>query len=342
MKAKEYGIDKSNVFIDCLVLTASAQQAEVKETLKALRMVKERLGVKTLLGVSNISFGLPCRELINETFLSLALGCGLDLPIMNPNSRGMMDVINSYNVLYNYDKGAEEYISLYGSGKVERGVVTAGIIKKEDSTVNKDLKYIVIKGLKEEASIATRELLETMEELEVVNNMLIPALDEVGQKYEKGEIFLPQLIQSAETVKNAFEVIKEKLSDKKENNISKGRIILATVKGDIHDIGKNIVKVILQNYGYDILDLGKDVPIESVVKTAMDEDIQLVGLSALMTTTIKSMEETIKALKGAGYKGKVFVGGAVLTKEYADMIGADYYSKDAKEAVEIAKEFFQS
>ncbi len=181
-----------------------------------------------------------------------------------------------------------------------------------------------------------------MEELEVVNNMLIPALDEVGQKYEKGEIFLPQLIQSAETVKNAFEVIKEKLSGKKENNISKGRIILATVKGDIHDIGKNIVKVILQNYGYDILDLGKDVPIESVVKTAMDEDIQLVGLSALMTTTIKSMEETIKALKGAGYKGKVFVGGAVLTKEYADMIGADYYSKDAKEAVEIAKEFFKS
>lgn len=342
MKAKEYGIDKSNVFIDCLVLTASAQQAEVKETLKALRMVKERLGVKTLLGVSNISFGLPCRELINETFLSLALGCGLDLPIMNPNSRGMMDVINSYNVLYNYDKGAEKYISLYGSGKVERGVVTAEIIKKEDSTVNKDLKYIVIKGLKEEASITTRELLETMEELEVVNNMLIPALDEVGQKYEKGEIFLPQLIQSAETVKNAFEVIKEKLSDKKENNISKGRIILATVKGDIHDIGKNIVKVILQNYGYDILDLGKDVPIESVVKTAMDEDIQLVGLSALMTTTIKSMEETIKALKGAGYKGKVFVGGAVLTKEYADMIGADYYSKDAKEAVEIVKEFFKS
>ena len=340
MKAKEYGIDKSNVFIDCLVLTASAQQAEVKETLKALRMVKERLGVKTLLGVSNISFGLPCRELINETFLSLALGCGLDLPIMNPNSRGMMDVINSYKVLYNYDKGAEKYISLYGGGKVERGVVTAEIIKKEDSTVNKDLKYIVIKGLKEEASITTRELLETMEELEVVNNMLIPALDEVGQKYEKGEIFLPQLIQSAETVKNAFEVIKEKLSDKKENNISKGRIILATVKGDIHDIGKNIVKVILQNYGYDILDLGKDVPIESVVKTAMDEDIQLVGLSALMTTTIKSMEETIKALKGAGYKGKVFVGGAVLTKEYADMIGADYYSKDAKEAVEIAKEFF--
>ncbi|VYU63413.1 Methionine synthase [Clostridium paraputrificum] len=342
MKAKEYGIDKSNVFIDCLVLTASAQQAEVKETLKALRMVKERLGVKTLLGVSNISFGLPCRELINETFLSLALGCGLDLPIMNPNSRGMMDVINSYKVLYNYDKGAEKYISLYGGGKVERGVVTAEIIKKEDSTVNKDLKYIVIKGLKEEASITTRELLETMEELEVVNNMLIPALDEVGQKYEKGEIFLPQLIQSAETVKNAFEVIKEKLSDKKENNISKGRIILATVKGDIHDIGKNIVKVILQNYGYDILDLGKDVPIESVVKTAMDEDIQLVGLSALMTTTIKSMEETIKALKGAGYKGKVFVGGAVLTKEYADRIGADYYSKDAKEAVEIAKEFFKS
>ena len=342
LKAKEYGIDKSNVFIDCLVLTASAQQAEVQETLKALRMVKERLGVKTLLGVSNISFGLPCRELINETFLSLALGCGLDLPIMNPNSRGMMDVINSYNVLYNYDKGAEKYISVYGSAKLERGIVASGAVKKEDSSVNKDLKYIIIKGLKEEATVATRELLEKMEELEVVNNILIPALDEVGQKYEKGEIFLPQLIQSAETVKNAFEVIKEKLITKKENTISNGKIILATVKGDIHDIGKNIVKVILQNYGYDIVDLGKDVPIEKVVKTAMDEKIQLVGLSALMTTTIKSMEETIKALRDAGYVGKVFVGGAVLTKEYADMIGADYYSKDAKEAVEIAKEFFQS
>lgn len=340
-KAAEYGIDKSNVFIDCLVLTASAQQAEVKETLKALRMVKEELGVKTLLGVSNISFGLPCRELINETFLSLALANGLDLPIMNPNSRGMMDVINSYNVLYNYDKGAEKFISIYGNVKVERGILNKGNEKKEtNSNENKDLKYIVIKGLRDEAIEVTKELLETMEELELVNNILIPALDEVGKRYENGEIFLPQLIQSAETVKNSFEVIKAKLSGKKEGSISKGKIVLATVKGDIHDIGKNIVKVILQNYGYDIVDLGKDVAVEKVVETVMKENIKLVGLSALMTTTIKSMEETIKALKKAGYEGKVFVGGAVLTKEYADMIGADYYSKDAKEAVEVAKIIF--
>jgi 5-methyltetrahydrofolate--homocysteine methyltransferase len=179
-----------------------------------------------------------------------------------------------------------------------------------------------------------------MEELQVVNEYLIPALDIVGQKYETGEIFLPQLIQSAETVKKAFEVIKERLILNNANSISKGRIVLATVQGDIHDIGKNIVKVILENYGYEIIDLGKDVAIERVVETALKEDIKLVGLSALMTTTVKSMGETIKALKENGYKGKVFVGGAVLTQEYADMIGADYYTKDAKESVELAKKIF--
>ena len=341
-RAKEYGIDKKDVFIDCLVLTASAQQAEVQETLKTLRLVKEELGVKTLLGVSNISFGLPCRDIINETFLALALANGLDLPIMNPNSTGMMDVINAYNVLANHDKGSEKFIAQYGNVKIERGSRTnssQGTNAQIEDT--KDIKYIVIKGLKDLAADATKELLKEMEELQVVNEYLIPALDIVGQKYETGEIFLPQLIQSAETVKKAFEVIKERLILNNANSISKGRIVLATVQGDIHDIGKNIVKVILENYGYEIIDLGKDVAIERVVETALKEDIKLVGLSALMTTTVKSMGETIKALKENGYKGKVFVGGAVLTQEYADMIGADYYTKDAKESVELAKRIFE-
>lgn len=337
-RALEYGIKKEDIFIDCLVLTASAQQKEVQETLKAVRMVHEKLGVKTLLGVSNISFGLPCRQLINETFLASALANGLDLPIMNPNSQGMMDVVNSFKVLANMDKGAEKYISLYGNAKVERGTLTS---KKEESKEEvRDLKYIVIKGLKEEAAKETKRLLDEKTELEIVNELLIPALDIVGEKYEKGELFLPQLIQAAETVKEAFEVLKLSLSENNANSISKGKIILATVQGDIHDIGKNIVKVILENYGYDVIDLGKDVPVEKVVEEAIKNDIKLVGLSALMTTTLKSMEETIKALKANNYKGKVFVGGAVLTPEYAEKIGADYYSKDAKESVEVAKEVF--
>ena len=359
-RAEEYGIRREDVFIDCLVLTASAQQKEVQETLKAVRMVKEKLHVKTLLGVSNISFGLPNREFINETFLSLALANGLDLPIMNPNAEGMMRVIDSYNVLYNQDKNAEHYIEKYANVKVVSSLKEStsdeksGIDKGKfanttsDGTNNangkgtngsdkSDLKYVVIKGLKEEAKQCTKKLLESNDELQIVNGYLIPALDEVGAKYEKGEIFLPQLIQSAETVKNAFYVLKESLVKNSSNTISKGRIVLATVKGDIHDIGKNIVKVILENYGYEIIDLGKDVPIERVVEAVKEYDVSLVGLSALMTTTLRSMEETINALKDDGYKGKVFVGGAVLTADYAEKMGADFYAKDAKESVEIAK-----
>lgn len=341
-RAAEYGIKKEDIFIDCLVLTVSAQQEEVKETLKAVRMVKERLGVKTVLGVSNISFGLPNRELINETFLALALANGLDMPIMNPNAEGMMRVIHSYNVLYNYDKNAEIYIKNYANVELSRNAILLGSNTKtsegsNNSSGEHDLKYIVIKGLKEEAKQATIELLNTNEELEIVNKYLIPALDEVGNKYEKGELFLPQLIQAAETVKNAFEVLKAQIAKSNSASISKGKIIIATVKGDIHDIGKNIVKVILENYGYEIIDLGKDVPIETVVEEAKRHKVSLIGLSALMTTTVRSMEETIKALREDGYKGKVFVGGAVLTADSAERIGADFYAKDAKESVEIAK-----
>lgn len=350
-RAEEYGIRREDVFIDCLVLTVSAQQKEVQETLKAVRMVKEKLNVKTLLGVSNISFGLPNRQFINETFLASALANGLDLPIMNPNEEGMMRVIDTYNVLYNYDKNAEHYIQKYANVEVissVKGDSNKGLGGKEieskdigkirDNELSKiDLKYIVIRGLKEEAKQCTKKLLESNDELYIVNEYLIPALDEVGAKYEKGEIFLPQLIQSAETVKNAFYVLKESLAKNSSNTISKGKIVLATVKGDIHDIGKNIVKVILENYGYQIIDLGKDVPIEKVVEAAKSHNVSLLGLSALMTTTLKSMEDTIYELRENGYKGKIFVGGAVLTPDYAEKIGADFYAKDAKESVEIAK-----
>lgn len=339
-RAAEYGIKKEDIFIDCLVLTVSAQQEEVQETLKAVRMVKEKLGVKTVLGVSNISFGLPNRELINETFLALALANGLDMPIMNPNAEGMMRVIHSYNVLYNYDKNAEVYINNYANVDLKNTVtVKNGNNANGSNDLNNqhDLKYIVIKGLKEEAKQATIDLLADHEELEIVNKYLIPALDEVGDKYEKGELFLPQLIQAAETVKNAFEVLKAQIAKSNSNSISKGKIIVATVKGDIHDIGKNIVKVILENYGYEMIDLGKDVPIETVVEEAKKHKVSLIGLSALMTTTVRSMEETIKALREDGYTGKVFVGGAVVTADSAERIGADFYAKDAKESVEIAK-----
>ena len=342
-KASEYGISRENVFIDCLVLTASAQQEEVQETLKAVRMVKERLGVKTLLGVSNISFGLPNRKLINETFLALALANGLDLPIMNPNENGMIRVIDSYNVLYNYDKGSEHYISNYANVTIESSIQNKNDVSGNNKTTQSndkcehDLKYVVVKGLKEEAKTVTSQLLKTHEPLQIVNEYLIPALDEVGEKYEKGILFLPQLIQAAETVKNSFVVLKTEISKNNQETISKGKIILATVKGDIHDIGKNIVKVILENYGYEMIDLGKDVPVETVVSEARKHNVKLIGLSALMTTTLRSMEDTIKALKEDGYEGKIFVGGAVLTPDYADSIGADFYAKDAKESVEIAK-----
>lgn len=329
--AEKYGIGKKDIIIDCLALTASAQQQEVMETLRAVRLVKERLGVKTLLGISNVSFGLPKREILNQTFLAMALAEGLDVPILNPNNEGMMDVIRSFKVLANIDKEAKNYIDAYSE-------IEGREIEKSSSA--KDLKEIIIKGIKEEAAPKTRELLKSQDGLTIVDRYLLPALDIVGGRYEKGEIFLPQLIQSAETVKNAFEIIKEEMSTKGVIGVSKGKIILATVKGDVHDIGKNIVKVILENYGFEIIDLGKDVPIKDIVETVVREDIKLVGLSALMTTTVKSMEDTIKALRENELDCKIFVGGAVLNQEYADMIKADYYAKDAQEAVKIARSVF--
>ena len=331
-RAEEYGIRREDIIVDCLSLTVSAQQKEAYETLKAIKMVKE-LGVKTTLGVSNISFGLPNRVAVNTAFLTLALDAGLDLPIINPNNERMIEAVMSYKVLKNIDSGCTKYVERYSSqNHPEKPSV------KDSSSGEKTLEEIVLRGIKEEAKEKTVEMLKELSENEILDDILIPALDKVGKKYESGEIFLPQMIQSAEAVKASLGVIKERLSAENcGQNASKGRIIVATVQGDIHDIGKNIVKIMLENYGYDVLDLGKDVPIEKVVDTSEKEGINLVGLSALMTTTVQSMKDTIKALKERKPDVKVFVGGAVLTADYAKEIGADYYAKDAKSAVEIAK-----
>jgi 5-methyltetrahydrofolate--homocysteine methyltransferase len=336
-KAMEFGIKKEDVYIDTLTLTCSAQQKEVAETIKTLTMVKEKLGLKTVLGVSNISFGMPNRPLINETFLAIAMAAGLDLPIINPNDEAMIDKVYAFNVLYNHDKGSVKYIQRYSDNQTQE---TSPKKEKKEET----LFDMVVKGLKENAAAKTRELLSTKTELEIVNEFLIPALDVVGSDFEKGVIFLPQLIQSAETVKYSFDVLKESLKKNESAGISNGKIILATVKGDIHDIGKNIVKVILENYNYDIIDLGKDVSAEKIVEEAKkysDETI-IVGLSALMTTTMKSMEDIIEELRDNGIDCPVMVGGAVLTEDYAKNMGADYYAKDAKDAVEIARKVFNN
>lgn len=331
--AAEHGIPKEDIIVDCLVLTASAQQREVQETVKALRLVKEKLGVKTTLGVSNVSFGLPARNLLNRTFLAAALAAGLDAPIMNPLDAEMRGTVDAFNLLWNHDPDGKAFIGTYSA--------------LEDKTVappvpeQRDLTKIVIAGLKEEAASAVRALLQEEEGLAIVDRYLIPALDRVGEGYEKGELFLPQLIQAAETVKRAFAVIKEDLEKSKTAAVGKGKIVIATVKGDIHDIGKNIVKILLENYGFEVFDLGKDVPIATIVEKVQQEEAPLVGLSALMTTTVKNMEETIKALRHACPQTKIMVGGAVLNAEYAEMIGADFYGKDAREAVKIAERVFQ-
>lgn len=331
-KALFYGIKKEDIFIDCLSLTVSAQQEEALETLKCIKMVKEKLGVKTILGVSNISFGVPNRKALNNTYLNLALSAGLDLPIINPNEEGIMETINAFKVINNIDKGCVKYIEKY-SGYKQNNIIKTTNDRKYDLS----LESIVEHGLKENAKESTLNLLKKYDENYVLDEILIPSLDVVGKKYDKGEIFLPQLIQSAETVKVSLNTIKDSLAKNNTNTVSKGKIIVATVKGDIHDIGKNIVKIMLENYGYEVIDLGKDVPIEEVVNHSKKNNIQLVGLSALMTTTVHSMKETIDALRKEGLNTKIFVGGAVLTEEYAKDIGADYYSKDAKSAVEIAK-----
>lgn len=328
--AISYGIPREDVFIDCLTLTVSAQQDQARQTINAVRRVKEELGLHTVLGVSNISFGLPNRELITCNFLVQAMENGLDLPIINPNQKAMMDAISAFKVLNGNDIHSEKFI--------ERFAEASSPLADTKMEKNIDIGYAISKGLKEETAKLTEVLLKTKTELEIINELLIPTLDKVGERYEKQEIFLPQLINAANASCEAFEVIKKNILSKGSESVSKGKVILATVKGDIHDIGKNIVKVILENYGYQVIDLGRDVAVNTVVETAIKENVKLIGLSALMTTTLKSMEETISALRKSGHQCKIVVGGAVLTPEYAMQIGADFYAKDAKKTVDVAKE----
>ena len=346
------GIPQEDLYIDCLTLTASAQQKDVLATVEALHTCKTELGVRTILGVSNISFGLPCRTYLNTTFLTMAMYAGLDLAIMNPSSEEMMAAVYAYNVLTNRDPQSTRYIERYANrvpastalAQANQNAVAAQGAQPggaaEVSGPYAPLIKAVEKGLKGEAAAQTRALLETKEALELVDEALIPALDIVGNKYEKGTLYLPQLLQAASAAQSAFEEIKTAIAKKGGTSESKGRIVIATVKGDVHDIGKNIVKVILENYGFEVIDLGRDVPVETVVNTVREKNVHLVGLSALMTTTLKSMEETIAALHAAKLDCKIMVGGAVLTPEYAEKIGADWYAKDAKRSADIAKEFF--
>ena len=342
-KALEYGIPREDLIIDCLTLTVSAQQKEAGETLKAVRMIKDRLGLKTALGVSNISFGLPMRILVNRTFLAMAMECGLDLPIINPNDEDMMSAVFAFNVLKNVDENAVRYIERYGDCQPEISKTVkkrAADSSDTSSYSDSDIFYCIEKGMKADTVAAVKKLLENHSEMELVNDFLIPALDNVGQGFEKGTIFLPQMLQAATAAQAGFDIIKTRLAESDKESVSLGEVVIATVKGDIHDIGKNIVKVIMENYGYKMIDLGRDVPSEKIVETVVEKNIKLVGLSALMTTTLKSMEETIIAVKTAAPDCRIMVGGAVLTADYAEKIGADFYCKDAMKSVEAAQEVF--
>ena len=361
-RAEALGIPREDVFIDCLTLTVSAEQAACKETLEGLHRVKTELGCKMALGVSNISFGLPYRELVNSTFLTMALEEGLDLPIINPNVDSMTGAVRAFRVLRGIDENSLDYISSYqnytppAAGGAAPAAPASGTPASNAPTDTAEtagaspLQNAVLKGLKTEGANATKTMLESKDPLSIVNEELIPALDKVGADFEAGKIFLPQLIQSANAAQECFTVIKEEIARTGSGSVSKGKVILATVKGDIHDIGKNIVKVLLDNYGYTVIDLGRDVDPKLIVETALKEDIEAVGLSALMTTTLSSMEETIAllrkepALQNADGTSKVnvMVGGAVVTPDYAERIGADFYCRDAKATVDACKSVFKN
>ena len=345
-KAMSYGIPKEDVIIDCLTLTVSAEQKACLETLKALNIVKNKLGLRTVLGVSNISFGLPNRETVNKYFLTMALYSGLDLPIINPNVSSMVWAVKTYKVLADIDKNSMDFIEYSSTHEAESvakkseqtGSDTVNVTATLSTPEANKILHAMETGMKNEGKRLTEEYLNKIDAMDIINEMLIPALDVVGDKFEKGKIFLPQLILAADVAKECFEAIKTFLADKGAGSESKGKIVIATVKGDIHDIGKNIVKVILENYGFDVIDLGRDVDPEIVLKATVENDVHLVGLSALMTTTLGSMEDTIKLLRANNVDCKIMVGGAVLTKDYAMEIGADYYAKDAKMSADIAKE----
>ncbi len=326
--AKQYGIDKKDIIIDTLTLTVSAEQEIALETVRALSLVRDVLGVKTILGVSNISFGLPNRPLINTTFFALALHAGLNACIVNPSSTQMMDTIHAYNVLACHDEAAAHYIQLYAGETIVK------------ETTKLDLKEMIVKGMKGNSYDETVGLLKQQEPLTVVSDYIVPALDAVGAAYESKKVFLPQLIMSAETAKNSFRAIEDHLARMGVKQEKVGTVAIATVEGDIHDIGKNIVKALLENYGFEVMDLGKDVPIATIVDAVQTHQLKLVGLSALMTTTVVNMEKTIQAIRSVSKDCKVMVGGAVLNETYAKTIGADFYGKDALASVSYAQKVF--
>lgn len=350
-EADKYGIQKKDLVIDTLAMTISSEPRGAITTIEAVRRVTEELKVCTVLGVSNISFGLPNRPIINANFYTMAMQAGLSAAIINPCSEAMMKSYYSFKALMGMDENCSAYIENYANYTEVKGIPAGQSVEsagRQNSGRNGtasdnrvDLKKSIERGLKEEAYLETLELVKTEEPLTIINTYLIPALDTVGKGFEKGTLFLPQLLMSAEAAKRAFAVLKDALDAKGIIQEKKNKIILATVKGDIHDIGKNIVKVLLENYSFDVIDLGKDVPPEAIVKTAIEQDIKLVGLSALMTTTVVSMEETIALLAKEKPDCKVMVGGAVLNQDYADMIGAHFYGRDAMQSVYFAQEFFE-
>ncbi|MCR5848293.1 MAG: homocysteine S-methyltransferase family protein [Lachnospiraceae bacterium] len=342
-KAESYGLSKKDLVIDCLTLTVSAQQAEASQTLEALREVTS-MGLSSTLGVSNISFGLPNRPLINRTFLTLAMQSGLKMPIINPLDRSLMDCIDAFNVIYNIDEGCIEYIKNQENAPVQTTVVVpstastpsaAGSAQTSGASTKKDVGFCIAKGLKDEVSDITNKELESTDPMVLINETIIPALNKVGRDYDSGKIFLPQLIQAAETAKVAFAEVQKHFTVSGEK---KGPVLICTVEGDIHDIGKNIVKVVCDSYGYEIIDLGKDVAVDSVVDAYKQYAPKVIGLSALMTTTVENMKRTIAALRANDCKVPITVGGAVLTEEIAKEIDADYYTEDAMSMVNLLKE----
>ena len=330
-ECEKYGIDKKDIIVDPLAMAVSSDERSGRVTLDSVELIRKKLGVKTSLGVSNISFGLPDRASVNAFFLAMAFEKGLNCAIMNPNSTEMMRSYYTYRALRGYDKGCLEYIGYANENASATESVSAA---KEDTDT---LSYCIVKGLREKAYEKAQKLLETEKGLDVINNHIVPALDIVGKQFEEKTLYLPQLLMSAEAAGKAFEAVKTAIST--DSDEAKGEILVATVKGDIHDIGKNILKVLLENYGYKVTDLGKDVPPEVIVKTAKEKNIRLIGLSALMTTTVEAMKETIDLLRRDYPEAKVMVGGAVLTPEYAEMIGTDFYGKDAMAGVRIAEQF---
>ena len=331
--ALDCGIPAEDVWIDCLALTVSAQQEQAAETLKAVRMVREELGLQVVLGVSNISFGLPSRAAVTRSFLTQALAAGLTLPIVNPNHREIMDAVAAFKVLSGEDAGSRDYIARFADAASAPGAPAAG-------GASLTLEDAIARGLEGDAGKLAREALNAQDELSLVEQRLIPALDKVGTDYEAGRAFLPQLLSSAQAAQAVFEAVKTSIAERGGAPVKKGKFVIATVKGDIHDIGKNIVRTVMENYGYDAIDLGRDVPPEAIVDAVRSENIPLVGLSALMTTTLPAMEETIRQLRALEHPPVIWVGGAVVTPEYAARMGADHYAKDARQSVDIARKVF--